>query len=465
MGERRREKRAAMALRSVPMLRAREASSKVLNTCGSGRVARTSVSRRRSDRGVRLHVVEAASGNGNGNGNGNGTRKSGTNPAGAAKLGKDEAAWLARKGALDAVMKDIEKQYGKGIVTVLGDEAAQAKVGMIPTGVYTLDLALGGGIPKGRIVEVYGPESSGKTTLAMHAIAEVQKRGGTAVLVDAEHAFDPVYSQKVGVDIEKLIIVQAEAAEEALEVVDKFVRSHAVDIICIDSVAALVPKAEIEGEMGAPQIGLQARLMSQALRRINANASKCNCTVIFLNQLRQKVGVIFGNPEITSGGNALKFYSSVRMDIRRKETLRDSKNAERGIKVRVKVTKNKVAPPYKIGVFDIMFERGINKEASLLDVAEELEVVQKKGSWYSLGEDNIGQGRENAVQYLLENEDVYRMIEERVSMMLSKESVSPQVIEQVLSESEPFQAGEDTASFLSEDNNNLNEDPVGAGQV
>jgi len=343
------------------------------------------------------------------NGNGNGK----------AKVGKDEAAWLARKGALDAVMNDIEKQYGKGIVTVLGEGAAHAKVAMIPTGVHTLDLALGGGIPEGRIVEVYGPESSGKTTLAMHAIAEVQKRGGTAVLVDAEHAFDPVYSQKVGVDIEKLIIVQAEAAEEALEVVDKFVRSHAVDIICIDSVAALVPKAEIEGEMGTPQIGLQARLMSQALRRLNANASKCNCTVVFLNQLRQKVGVIFGNPEITSGGNALKFYSSVRMDIRRKETLRDAKNVEKGIRVRVKVTKNKVAPPYKIGVFDIMFERGINKEASLLDVAEELGVVEKKGSWYSLDGDNIGQGKENTVQFLLENEDAYRAVEERVKRRLS----------------------------------------------
>ncbi|QDZ19760.1 RecA DNA recombinase [Chloropicon primus] len=332
----------------------------------------------------------------------------------------DDAAWQARKGALDAVMKDIEKQYGKGIVQVLGDEAAQAKVAMFPTGVHTLDLALGGGIPKGRIVEVYGPESSGKTTLAMHAIAEVQRTGGTAVLVDAEHAFDPVYSQKVGVDIEKLIIVQAEAAEEALEVVDKFARSHAVDIIVIDSVAALVPKAEIEGEMGSPQIGLQARLMSQALRRLNANASKCNCTVVFLNQLRQKVGVIFGNPEITSGGNALKFYSSVRLDIRRKETLRDSKNEEKGIKVRVKVTKNKVAPPYKIGVFDIMFDRGINKEASLLDVAEELEVVEKKGSWYSLDGTNIGQGRENTVQYLLENKGVYKAIEETVSLKLSE---------------------------------------------
>ncbi|WZN59052.1 RecA DNA recombinase [Chloropicon roscoffensis] len=327
---------------------------------------------------------------------------------------EDDAAWEARKGALDAVMKDIEKQYGKGIVTVLGEEAAKAKVGMIPTGVHTLDLALGGGIPEGRIVEVYGPESSGKTTLAMHAIAEVQKRGGTAVLVDAEHAFDPVYSQKVGVDIEKLIIVQAEAAEEALEVVDKFARSHAVDIICIDSVAALVPKAEIEGEMGSPQIGLQARLMSQALRRLNANASKCNCTVVFLNQLRQKVGVIFGNPEITSGGNALKFYSSVRLDIRRKETLRDSNNAEKGIKVRVKVTKNKVAPPYKIGVFDIMFERGINKAGSLLDAAEELDVVERKGSWYSMEGESLGQGREQACQFLRENDEIYRKIEQRV---------------------------------------------------
>jgi recombination protein RecA len=367
---------------------------------------------------------------------------------------------MARKGALDAVMKDIEKQYGKGIVTVLGDDAAQAKVGMNPTGVFTLDLALGGGIPKGRIVEVYGPESSGKTTLAMHAIAQVQKEGGTAVLVDAEHAFDPVYSQKVGVDIEKLIIVQAEAAEEALEVVDKFVRSHAVDLICVDSVAALVPKAEIEGEMGAPQIGLQARLMSQALRRLNANASKCNCTVLFLNQLRMKVGVIFGNPEITSGGNALKFYSSVRMDIRRRETLRDSKNTEKGIRVRVKVTKNKVAPPYKLAEFDIMFEGGINREASLLDVAEQLEVVEKKGSWYSLDDSNIGQGRERTVQFLLENEGVYKDIEERVAQKIERQRqvqmpTTPQEVEEeegFLDDTTPFQANENgNNNFLKED--------------
>jgi recombination protein RecA len=376
--------------------------------------------------------------------------------------GKEDAAWMARKGALDAVMKDIEKQYGKGIVTVLGDDAAQAKVGMNPTGVFTLDLALGGGIPKGRIVEVYGPESSGKTTLAMHAIAQVQKEGGTAVLVDAEHAFDPVYSQKVGVDIEKLIIVQAEAAEEALEVVDKFVRSHAVDLICVDSVAALVPKAEIEGEMGAPQIGLQARLMSQALRRLNANASKCNCTVLFLNQLRMKVGVIFGNPEITSGGNALKFYSSVRMDIRRRETLRDSKNTEKGIRVRVKVTKNKVAPPYKLAEFDIMFEGGINREASLLDVAEQLEVVEKKGSWYSLDDSNIGQGRERTVQFLLENEGVYKDIEERVAQKIERQRqvqmpTTPQEVEVeeeegFLDDTTPFQANENgNNNFLKED--------------
>ena len=278
-----------------------------------------------------------------------------------------------------------------------------------PTGVMTLDTALGGGLPVGRVVEVYGPESSGKTTLALQAAAACQAGGGTAALIDAEHAFDPSWADSLGVDTANMVVCQPESGEMALNVVDQLARSSAVDMIIVDSVAALVPKAEIEGDMGALQIGLQARLMSQALRRLSSNAARCNCTVIFVNQLRHKVGVMFGNPEVTSGGNALKYYSSVRMDIRRVATL-----DERGIRVRVKVVKNKVAAPYKKAEFDILFGDGISKVGSLLDAAEAADVVERRGSWYGFGETRLGQGRDKAVEFLKENEDVRREVEEGV---------------------------------------------------
>ena len=316
--------------------------------------------------------------------------------------------------ALDAALVQIEKQYGKGAVMKLGDPAAQMNVETIPTGSLSLDVALGlGGIPKGRIVEIYGPESSGKTTVTLHMIAEVQKRGGIAGFIDAEHALDPVYAKNIGVDIDNLYISQPDSGEQALEITETMVRSGAIDIVVVDSVAALVPKAEIEGDMGDSHVGLQARLMSQALRKLTAVISKSNCTVIFINQLREKVGVMFGNPETTTGGRALKFYSSVRLDVRRIESLKQGGEVI-GNRTRVKVVKNKIAPPFKEAEFDIMFGEGISKEGDILDLAAESNVVNKSGAWFAYEGNKIGQGRENAKQYLKDNPDVCMEIENKV---------------------------------------------------
>ena len=316
--------------------------------------------------------------------------------------------------ALDAAISQIEKQYGKGAVMKLGDPSAQMNVETIPTGSLSLDIALGlGGIPKGRIVEIYGPESSGKTTVALHAVAEVQKRGGIAGFIDAEHALDPVYAANIGVDINNLYISQPDNGEQALEITETMVRSDAVDIVIVDSVAALVPKAEIEGDMGDSHVGLQARLMSQALRKLTAVISKSNCIVIFINQLREKVGVMFGNPETTTGGRALKFYSSVRLDVRRVEALKQAGEVI-GNHTRVKVVKNKVAPPFKEAEFDIMFGQGISREGDILDLAANVGIINKSGAWYAYEGDKIGQGRENAKNYLRENPAFRDMIEEKV---------------------------------------------------
>ena len=316
--------------------------------------------------------------------------------------------------ALDAAISQIEKQYGKGAVMKLGDPANQMNVETIPTGSLSLDIALGlGGIPKGRIVEIYGPESSGKTTVTLHMIAEVQKRGGIAGFIDAEHALDPVYARKIGVDIDNLYISQPDNGEQALEITETMVRSGAIDIVVIDSVAALVPKAEIDGDMGDSHVGLQARLMSQALRKLTAVISKSNCTVVFINQLREKVGVMFGNPETTTGGRALKFYSSVRMDVRRIESLKQGGEVI-GNRTRVKVVKNKIAPPFKEAEFDIMFGEGISKEGDILDLAAQIDVVVKSGAWYAYQGNKIGQGRENAKQYLKDNPEVCEEICEKI---------------------------------------------------
>lgn len=316
--------------------------------------------------------------------------------------------------ALDAAIGQIEKQYGKGAVMKLGDPANQMNVETIPTGSLSLDIALGlGGIPKGRIVEIYGPESSGKTTVTLHMIAEVQKRGGIAGFIDAEHALDPVYAKNIGVDIDNLYISQPDNGEQALEITETMVRSGAIDIVVVDSVAALVPKAEIDGEMGDSHVGLQARLMSQALRKLTAVISKSNCTVIFINQLREKVGVMFGNPETTTGGRALKFYSSVRMDVRRIESLKQGGEII-GNHTRVKVVKNKIAPPFKEAEFDIMFGEGISVAGDILDLAASVDIVNKSGAWYAYNGDKIGQGRENAKQYLRDNPAVCQEIENKV---------------------------------------------------
>ena len=316
--------------------------------------------------------------------------------------------------ALDAAISQIEKQYGKGAVMKLGDPANQMNVETIPTGSLSLDIALGlGGIPKGRIVEIYGPESSGKTTVTLHMIAEVQKRGGIAGFIDAEHALDPVYAKNIGVDIDNLYISQPDNGEQALEITETMVRSGAIDIVVVDSVAALVPKAEIDGEMGDSHVGLQARLMSQALRKLTAVISKSNCTVVFINQLREKVGVMFGNPETTTGGRALKFYSSVRMDVRRIESLKQGGEVI-GNHTRVKVVKNKIAPPFKEAEFDIMFGEGISVVGDILDLAASVDIVNKSGAWYAYNGDKIGQGRENAKQYLRDNPTVCQEIENRV---------------------------------------------------
>ena len=316
--------------------------------------------------------------------------------------------------ALDAALTQIERQYGKGAVMKLGDPSAQMNVETIPTGSLSLDIALGlGGIPKGRIIEIYGPESSGKTTVTLHMIAEVQKRGGIAGFIDAEHALDPVYAKNIGVDVDNLYISQPDNGEQALEITETMVRSGAIDIVVVDSVAALVPKAEIDGDMGDSPVGLQARLMSQALRKLTAVISKSNCTVIFINQLREKVGVMFGNPETTTGGRALKFYSSVRLDVRRIESLKQSGEVT-GNRTRVKVVKNKIAPPFKEAEFDIMFGEGISQEGDILDLAANVNIVIKSGAWYAYEGNKIGQGRENAKQYLKDNPEICKEIENKV---------------------------------------------------
>ncbi len=319
-----------------------------------------------------------------------------------------------RMKALEAALGKIEKEYGKGTVMRLGDPAAQMNVETIPTGSLSLDIALGlGGIPKGRIVEIYGPESSGKTTVTLHMIAEVQKRGGIAGFIDAEHALDPVYAKNIGVDIDNLYISQPDNGEQALEITETMVRSGAVDIIVIDSVAALVPKAEIDGDMGDSHVGLQARLMSQALRKLTGIVSKSNCTVVFINQLREKVGVMFGNPETTTGGRALKFYASVRLDVRRIESLKQGGEVI-GNRTRVKVVKNKIAPPFKEAEFDIMFGEGISTVGDILDLAASIDVVNKSGAWFAYEGNKIGQGRENAKQYLKDHPEVTDEIERKV---------------------------------------------------
>ncbi len=322
------------------------------------------------------------------------------------------ASTTERDKALNVVLGQLEKSFGKGAIMRLGD-AAQMKVETISSGALTLDMALGGGLPKGRVIEIYGPESSGKTTIALHAIAEVQKAGGVAAFVDAEHALDPVYAAALGVDIENLLVSQPDCGEMALEITDQLVRSSAIDLVVIDSVAALTPRAELEGEMGDSHMGLQARLMSQALRKITANVSKSHCTVIFLNQLRLKIGVTYGNPEVTTGGNALKFYASVRMDIRRIQTLKKGTD-DFGIRAKVKVAKNKVAPPFRIAEFDILFGQGISQLGCMLDLAEEAGIIVRKGAWYSYDGDNIGQGRDNSIVYLKENPDKMAEIEQKV---------------------------------------------------
>ena len=316
--------------------------------------------------------------------------------------------------ALDAALVQIEKQYGKGAVMKLGDPSAQMNVETIPTGSLSLDIALGlGGIPKGRIIEIYGPESSGKTTVTLHMIAEVQRRGGIAGFIDAEHALDPVYAKNIGVDIDNLYISQPDNGEQALEITETMVRSGAIDIVVVDSVAALVPKAEIDGDMGDSHVGLQARLMSQALRKLTAVISKSNCTVVFINQLREKVGVMFGNPETTTGGRALKFYSSVRLDVRRIEALKQGGEVI-GNRTRVKVVKNKIAPPFKEAEFDIMFGKGISKEGDIVDLASNVGIINKSGAWFAYEGTKIGQGRENAKQYLRDNPAVCDEIENKV---------------------------------------------------
>jgi recombination protein RecA len=327
-----------------------------------------------------------------------------------------------RLKALDAALSQIERQFGKGAVMKLGDPSVQMNVETIPTGSLSLDIALGlGGIPKGRIVEIYGPESSGKTTVTLHMIAEVQKRGGIAGFIDAEHALDPVYAKNIGVDIDNLYISQPDCGEQALEITETMVRSGAVDIIVVDSVAALVPKAEIDGDMGDSHVGLQARLMSQALRKLTAVISKSNCTVIFINQLREKVGVMFGNPETTTGGRALKFYSSVRLDVRRIEALKQGGEVI-GNRTRVKVVKNKIAPPFKEAEFDIMFGEGISTVGDILDLAAQNNIINKSGAWYAYEGNKIGQGRENAKQYLRDNPEICAEVDRKVRELFNMET-------------------------------------------
>ena len=318
-----------------------------------------------------------------------------------------------KKRAIDTAMAQIERMYGKGAIMRFGDKA-ELNVDYIPTGSLSLDVALGiGGLPKGRIVEIYGPESSGKTTLALHIVAQAQKRGGEVAFVDAEHALDPDYAARIGVDIDSMLVSQPDTGEQALEITDALVRSGAVDVVVVDSVAALTPRAEIEGEMGDTFVGLQARLMSQALRKLAGNISKTNCVVIFINQLRMKIGVMYGNPETTTGGNALKFYASVRIDIRRTEAIKNGTEIV-GNRTRAKIVKNKVAPPFKEAIFDIMYGEGISKWGELVDLAVQLDLINKSGSWFSIGDERIGQGRDNAKLYLQEHPDVADRIEQEV---------------------------------------------------
>ncbi|SCJ16064.1 Recombinase A [uncultured Clostridium sp.] len=328
---------------------------------------------------------------------------------------------LEKQKALEMALSQIERQFGKGSIMRLGEAGARLNLEVIPTGCLELDLALGvGGIPRGRIIEVYGPESSGKTTLALHMVAEAQKLNGTAAFIDAEHALDPVYARNLGVNIDELYVSQPDTGEQALDIADALVRSGAVDIIVVDSVAALVPKAEIEGEMGDAHVGLQARLMSQALRKLAGGISKSNCILVFINQLREKVGVMFGSPEVTTGGKALKFYASIRLDVRRIETLKNGQEMV-GNRTRVKVVKNKVAPPFRMAEFDILYGTGISHEGSLVDMGVAHKIINKSGSWFSYGEMRIGQGRENARQYLIDNPDVAREIEEKIRAAVLQE--------------------------------------------
>ncbi len=333
----------------------------------------------------------------------------------------DAANSSEKQKALNLVVNQIEKSFGKGSIMRLGD-ATRMRVETTPTGALTLDLALGGGLPRGRVIEIYGPESSGKTTLALHAVAEIQKAGGVAAFVDAEHALDPTYAAALGVDIENLLVAQPDTGEAGLEIVDQLVRSTAVDVVVVDSVAALVPRAEIEGDMGDTHVGLQARLMSQALRKITGNIGKTGCTVIFLNQLRQKIGVTYGNPETTTGGNALKFYASVRLDIRRVQTLKKG-TEEFGIRAKVKVAKNKVAPPFRVAEFDVIFGKGISSLGCIVDMAEETGVISRRGAWYSYNGDNIAQGRDNTIKYLEENREFAQTVEKLVREKLDKGAV------------------------------------------
>ncbi len=319
-----------------------------------------------------------------------------------------------KQKALDAALSQIERAYGKGAVMKLGEQESGRNIDTVPTGALSLDIALGaGGVPKGRIIEIYGPESSGKTTVALHMLAEVQKRGGVAGFVDAEHALDPQYARKIGVDIDNLYISQPDNGEQALEITETMVRSGAIDIVIVDSVAALVPKAEIDGDMGDSHMGLQARLMSQALRKLTGIINKSNCIVVFINQLREKVGVMFGSPETTTGGRALKFYASVRLDVRRIETLKQN-NEMVGNRTRIKVVKNKIAPPFKMAEFDIMFGQGISREGDVLDLAAGIDIVKKSGAWYSYNDIRIGQGRENSKEYLKNNPELCSEIEQLV---------------------------------------------------
>ncbi|MGD1896911.1 MAG: recombinase RecA [Phormidesmis sp.] len=328
-----------------------------------------------------------------------------------------------RQQALGHVLGSIERHFGQGSIMRLG-ETDKLKVETIPSGALPLDIALGGGFPKGRVIEIFGPESSGKTTVALHAIAAVQARGGTAAFIDAEHALDPIYAGAIGVDTTQLLVAQPDCGEMALEITDRLVRSSAVDIVVIDSVAALVPRAEIEGDMGDAHMGLQARLMSQALRKITGNIGKSGCTVVFLNQLRQKIGVVYGNPETTTGGNALKFYASVRLDIRRVQTLKRG-NENFGIRVKTKTAKNKVAPPFRVAEFDILFGQGISREGCIVDIAEQTGIIERRGSWYSYQGENFAQGRDNAVEHIATHAELSQTIEKQVKAAVIPLSSQP----------------------------------------